>query len=125
MKIELTETQKEHLNRFTKQQKERERNRIKESYKTFCKEVEGYKSFGFRLFAKEPMPYIFITSKEKANKEHKEEWALDILRLPSEYRKDKKTINLHLKLLSYLFKEDKEILNILKKVKEVILNDNR
>jgi len=101
-----------------------EKNRIKESYKTFCKEVEGYKSKGIKLpqglNTKKPIPYTFTISKEKANKEHKIMWGLEILRLPLECSKDKKTIKRHIDILNNLFKEDKEILNIIQEVKEVL-----
>jgi len=120
----ITQTQKEYLDKYTKRQKERERKRIKEDYIIFSKEVEGYKSNGMKLPSglntKKPIYYTFKVSKQKANKEHKITGGLKILRLPLGYKNDKKVIKIHLKLLNYLFKEDIEILKILKEIKEVL-----
>ena len=120
----LTETQKEHLNKFTKKQKLEFKKRILESYKLMNKKQEGYKSQGFKLpnglNSKKVIPYTFEVSKEKANKEHKIMYALNILYLTQECRCDKKIINMRIKILTYLFKEDLEVLNIIKEVKKVL-----
>ena len=120
----LTETQKEYLNKFTKKQKLEFKKRILESYKLMNKKQEGYKSQGFKLpnglNSKKVIPYTFEVSKEKANKEHKIMYALNILHLTQECRYDKKIINIRIELLTYLFKEDLKVLNIIKEVKKVL-----
>jgi len=119
-----TETQKEYLNKFTKEQKLKFKKRILESYKLMNKKQEGYKSQGFKLpnglNSKKIIPYTYEVSKEKANKEHKIMYALNILYLTQECKYDKKVINMRIKILTYLFKEDLEVLNIIKKVREVL-----
>lgn len=120
----ITKTQKEHLNRFTDKQKAELKKGIEESYKVFLKEQEGYKSQGFKLpqglNSKKVIPYTFITSKEKANKEHKIMYGLNILHLTMECKNNYKLINKQIELICYLFKDDLEVLKIIQEVKEVL-----
>ena len=121
----ITEENKQHLNNLTFKQKEALKNRFLESYKEGLKEIKGYSGIGLKLpqglATKKPIKYKFKVSKKEATTQRKRDYFLNAIGL-SNYSDNYKTISKQLDIVEYCFKEDREILKILQKIKEVLKN---